>query len=369
MQKTKIFLVFLMCFGFISNSFAASRIKDLITVEGIRDNVLIGYGLVVGLDGTGDDIKSLAFTEQSLIGMLERLGINTKNEQVDPDNIAAVMVTATLPAFARNGTKIDVTVSAMGDSDSLEGGTLLITPLIGADGEVYAVAQGTVTSVGTGISGNAATLIQNIPTNGKILNGGIIEKETGFDLNAMTSLKLFLNNPDFTTAKRISDAINVNLGHTICDVEDSATINMIIPEAYEGKVSSLLTKIESLYVQPDFPAKIVIDESSGTIVIGEQVKVSKVAIAQGNLTIRVTESFDVSQPLPFAEAGETVVVPETEIEVIENDNVELTVMNGGVTLQELVEGLNALGVGPRDLILILHAVKAAGAIQAQVEVM
>ncbi len=369
MQKLRIFLLILLSFSVTTNGYSASRIKDLVSVEGIRDNVLIGYGLVVGLDGTGDDIKSLAFTEQSLIGMLERLGINTKDEQVDPDNIAAVMVTATLPAFARNGTKIDVTVSAMGDSDSLEGGTLLITPLIGADGEVYAVAQGTVTSVGTGISGNAATLIQNIPTAGKILNGGIIEKETGFDLNAMEKIKLFLNNPDFTTAKRISDAINTFLGTTATDVQDNATINMNIPEKYKGKVSDLLTAIEPIYVQPDSPAKIVIDESSGTIVIGEQVKVSKVAIAQGNLTIRVTESLDVSQPLPFAGAGETVVIPETDIELIEEDSTNLQVMNGGVTLQELVEGLNALGVGPRDLIMILHAVKAAGAIQAQVEVM
>ncbi len=368
MNKIRPFLLILLGIFITTTAHSASRLKDLITIEGVRDNILVGYGLVVGLDGTGDDIKSLAFTEQSLIGMLERLGVNTRDEQVDPDNIAAVMVTGTLPPFARNGTKIDVTVSAMGDADSLEGGTLLITPLIGADGEVYAVAQGTVTSVGTGISGNAATLIQNIPTAGKILNGAIIEQETGFDLNAMEQIKLFLNNPDFTTAKRISDAINVFMGQTITSVQDNATIDMVIPEKYKGKVSDLITEIEALYVQPDSPAKIVIDESSGTIVIGEQVKVSKVAIAQGNLTIRVTESFDVSQPLPFADAGETVVVPETEIEV-EEDNVQLQVVNSGVTLQELVEGLNALGVGPRDLILILHAVKAAGAIQAQVEVM
>ncbi len=368
MQKRKLFLFIILCFGFITNANSASRIKDLISIEGVRDNVLIGYGLVVGLDGTGDDIKSLAFTEQSLIGMLERLGINTRDEQVDPDNIAAVMVTATLPAFARNGTKIDVTVSAMGDADSLEGGTLIITPLIGADGEVYAVAQGTVSGVGLQVTGNAATIMQDIPTTGKILNGGIVEKETGFNLNAMKEISLYLNNPDFTTAKRISDAINVYLGNQITDVKDSATIHMVIPERYFGNVSDLITEIEALYVQPDFPAKIVIDETSGTIVIGEQVKVSKVAIAQGNLTIRVTESFDISQPLPFAEAGETVVTPETDIEITEADT-QLQVVNSGVTLQELVEGLNALGVGPRDLIMILHAVKAAGAIQAQVEVM
>ncbi len=369
MQRAR--FIFIILFGVLcfTNAYSSSRIKDLVSVEGIRDNVLIGYGLVVGLDGTGDDIKSLAFTEQSLLGMLERLGVNAKDESVDTDNIAAVMVTATLPAFARNGTKIDVTVSAMGDADSLEGGVLLITPLIGADGDVYAVAQGTVSSVGIGVSGNAATLTQNVPTKGKILNGAIVEKETGFDLNALQDVKLFLNNPDFTTAKRISSAINVYLGITATTVQDSATIDIKIPSKYSGKVSDFLTEVENLYVQPDFPAKIVIDETSGTIVIGEQVKVSKVAIAQGNLTIRVTESFDVSQPLPFAEAGEVVVVPETNIDVVEEGTNQLDMIGGGVTLQELVEGLNALGVGPRDLIMILHAVKAAGAIQAQVEVM
>ncbi len=348
---------------------ATSRIKDIAEFEGVRDNVLVGYGLVVGLNGTGDTLDNAAFTRQSLIGMLERLGVNTRDGTLKPKNIAAVMVTSKLPPFARQGTKIDVTVSALGDSSNLTGGTLMVTPLVGADGEVYAVSQGQVTTGAIAASGAASTVTKNIPTTGRIANGGIVEREVAFDLSQMAVVHISLRNPDFTTARRVAQAINAYLGGDIAHPTDPGTIRLAVPARYRGNTVAMLTDIEQLQVQPDQMGRVVIDEHTGTIVMGENVRISTVAIAQGSLTIRITETPQVSQPAPFSNTGTTEVVPRTDIQVDEGQGNKLAVLKNGITLQELVSGLNALGISPRDLISILQAIKAAGALQADIEVM
>jgi flagellar P-ring protein precursor FlgI len=348
---------------------AGSRIKDIVDFEGVRENQLVGYGLVVGLNNTGDTLKDGGFTKQSLQSMLNRLGVKPTEKGLTSKNVAAVMVTASLPGFARQGSRIDVTVSALGDADSLQGGTLLVTPLLGADGEVYAVAQGQVGIAGFSAKGEAAIITKGVPTTGRIPNGGIVEREIGFELAAMSRVKLALKSPDFTTARRVAQAINHHLGEPAARPSDPGTVHVLIPMAYRGNVVNLLTDIEQLTVEPDLPARIIIDESSGIIVMGENVRVSTVAIAQGNLTIKITETPQVSQPQPLSETGATAIVPRTGIDVDESDQQRLAVLQGGVTLQELVNGLNALGIGPRDLIAILHAIKAAGALQAEIEVM
>lgn len=346
---------------------AASRIKDIADFEGVRDNLLVGYGIVVGLNGSGDDLDDAPFTRESLIGMLERLGVNTRGDDIDSENVAAVMVTAELPPFSRQGSRIDVNVSALGTAESLLGGTLLVTPLLGADGEVYAVGQGQVQVGGFVAQGQAETVTKGVPTSGRIPNGAIIEREVPFELRGLNAVKLALRNPDFTTARRIAQAVNAYLGTPAASPTDPGTVQVTVPPG--RNVVDLLTDIEQLRVQPDQLARVVIDEQTGIIVIGDNVRVSRVAIAQGNLTIRVTETPQVSQPAPFADAGETVVVPRTDIEVDEDSDARLSIVEGGVSLQELVNGLNALGVGPRDMISILQAIKAAGALQAEIEVM
>ncbi|MDV7339054.1 flagellar basal body P-ring protein FlgI [Terasakiella sp. A23] len=348
---------------------ASSRIKDIVTFEGVRDNMLVGYGLVVGLNGTGDGLADGHFTKQSLLSMLERLGVKPTEDGLDSDNVAAVMVTAALKPFARQGSRIDVTVSALGDADSLLGGTLLVTPLIGADGEVYAVAQGQLAVGGFTAAGNAETVTKGVPTSGRIANGAIIERELAFEMAEMDDVKVSLRNPDFTTARRISQAINAFLGTNASRPTDPGTVQLDIPDSYEGNVVNLLTDIEQLRVEPDQMARVVIDETTGTIVMGEDVRISTVAIAQGNLTIRITEAKQVSQPGPFAEAGTTETVDRTTADIDEGGDNKLTVLDDGVSLQELVNGLNALGIGPRDLITILQAIKSAGALQAKIEVM
>lgn len=350
-------------------AYGASRIKDIANIEGIRENLLVGYGLVVGLDGTGDSLQNAPFTLQSLTAMLERLGVNTRDAGLNTDNVAAVMVTANLPAFAAQGTRIDVSVSALGDSESLQGGTLLVTPLMGADNEVYAVAQGPVAIGGFTAQGDAAVISRGVATSGRIAAGAIVEREIQYALADKRRARLALRNPDLTTARRVSQAINRFYGENIAIASDPATIQLGLPQNYEGNLVSLLTDIEQLVVEPDQVAKVVIDEDTGIIVMGQDVRVSTVAIAQGNLTIRVTETPQVSQPNPFSENGDTVVVPRTEIEVDEEDDRRLAVLSGGVSLQDLVDGLNALGVGPRDMISILQSIKAAGALQAEIEVM
>jgi flagellar P-ring protein FlgI len=349
------------------NAGATSRIKDLANVEGVRQNQLIGYGLVVGLNGTGDTLTNIPFTKQSLTAMLERLGVNVRGQTLRTGNVAAVMVTANLPAFATQGTRIDVTVSSLGDAKSLQGGMLLVTPLLGADGNVYAVGQGSVAIGGFQAEGEAAKITRGVPTVGRIANGALIEREIDFNLNRQSQLRMALRNPDFTTAKRIAAAINDFIGVPTAEPLDPSTIGITVPKQYRGNVISLLTDVEQLQVEPDQPAKIVIDERSGIIVMGNDVRVSTVAVAQGNLTVTITETAQVSQPAPFSR-GQTTVVPRTRIGVQE-DGKKLAVVRNGVSLQQLVNGLNSLGIGPRDLIAILQAIKAAGAIQADIEVM
>jgi flagellar P-ring protein precursor FlgI len=346
---------------------ASSRIKDLADVEGIRDNQLIGYGLVVGLNNTGDGLNNSPFTRQSLQAMLERLGVNIRGAQLRTGNVAAVMVTGNLPAFATQGTRVDVVVSALGDAKSLQGGTLLVTPLLGADGNVYAVAQGTVAVAGFQAEGDASRITRGVPTVGRVANGAVVEREIDFALNRMTSVRLALRNPDLTTARRIAGAINDFIGASVAEPIDRATVTLSVPEKYHGNIVSLLTEIEPLQVQPDLPAKVVIDERSGIIVMGRDVRVSTVAVAQGNLTVTISEAAQVSQPAPLSD-GQTVVVPRSRV-TVEEEGHKLGIVNEGISLRELVDGLNALGIGPRDLIAILQAIKAAGAIQAEIEVM
>ncbi|MEM7169534.1 MAG: flagellar basal body P-ring protein FlgI [Pseudomonadota bacterium] len=350
-------------------AWAQTRIKDVVEFEGVRDNQLVGYGLVVGLNGTGDDLDAAVFTRESLIGMLQRLGVNAREANLDTDNVAAVMVTADLPPFARQGSRIDVNISALGDAESLLGGTLLVTPLLAADGEVYAVAQGPIAVGGFTAQGNAETITKGVPTAGRIANGAIVERELEFALDDLNKVKISLRNPDFTTARRIASAINRFVGPRTAQSLDSGTVELSVPANYRGNTVALLTDIEQLPVKVDQIARVVVDERSGVIVMGENVRISTVAIAQGNLTIRITETPQVSQPTAFSNTGTTEVVDRTDIEVDEDADNRLAIVSSGISLQELVNGLNALGIGPRDMITILQTIKAAGALQADIEVL
>ncbi len=351
----------------VAPALANSRLKDIIDIEGVRENQLLGYGIVVGVNGTGDSLRNCAMTRQAIEAMMERLGSNTRNATLNTKNIAAVMVTANLPPFAASGSRIDVTISAMCDSGSLEGGTLIATPMQGADGEVYAVAQGSV-AVGsfTATAASGSSLTRNVPTGGRIPNGALVERELKFDLADQTQLRLSLRNPDFTTASRVAGAINAFVGSNAAQATDSSTIQLSKPDSF-ANMASLISQIELLQIEPDQPARIVINEVTGVIVMGDNVRVSKVAIAQGNLTIQVDEQPAVSQPNPLAQ-GQTVVVPQSKITAVE-DKAKLAMVGGGVPLSQLVNGLNALGVSPRDLIAILQALKASGALQAEIELM
>ncbi|NBC33383.1 MAG: flagellar basal body P-ring protein FlgI [Alphaproteobacteria bacterium] len=346
-----------------------ARIKDIVDIEGVRENLLVGYGLVVGLNGTGDGLNGSPFTEQSLIGMLERLGVNIRAENLDTDNVAAVMVTATLPAFSRQGSRIDVTVASLGDAESLLGGQLLVTPLLGADGEVYAVAQGALSVGGFAVAGDAQSVTQGVPTTGRIPNGAIVERELPFEFGELGNIQLSLHNPDFTTARRIMEAINARFGRQLARATDPSTVQIDVPADRANDVVGLVTEIEQLRIVPDQVARVVVDERTGVIVMGENVRVSTVAIAQGNLTVRITETPQVSQPNPFSEGGTTEVVPRTQIEIDQGEDNRLGVVEESVSLQDLVQALNALGVGPRDMISILQAIEAAGALQATIDVM
>lgn len=346
-----------------------TRIKDIVEIEGIRDNLLVGYGLVVGLNGSGDNLKNSVFTEKGLQDFLGRLGVNTKGADLKTKNVAAVTLTASLPPFARHGSRIDVNISTLGDAKSLEGGTLLATPLLGADGEVYALAQGTVTIGGFNVTGNTgSTVNKGIPTNGLLPGGAIIEREIEFSMNDMKSISLALRNPDITTAKHIAAEINRRISKSIANATDPGTVELAIPAAYEGNIMGLLSQVEQLRVKTDQPARIVIDEASGTVVMGENVRVDTVAIAQGNLLIRINEEPYISQPDPLtiAEGAVTTAVPSTYIEVDEGEENRMTILDKGASLRDLVRGLNALGVGPRDLTTILQTIKTAGALQAEI---
>ena len=342
------------------------RIKDIADVEGIRENQLVGYGLVVGLNGTGDKLDSAVFTRQSLIGMLERLGVNTRDQEskLSTKNVAAVMVTASLPAFARPGSRIDVAVSALGDAKDLTGGTLLVTPLLAADGEVFAVAQGALATGAISARGTNASVTRGVPTSGRIANGATVEREVGYQLASKPQLRLGLRNPDLNTARRMAAAVNVAFGANVARANDPRTVSLDLGgrDVVEG-----LARVEDLRVEPDNAAVVVIDEASGTIVMGADVRVSTVAIAQGNLTIRVTDTPQVSQPGVLSN-GTTTTVKKTDIAIDDSSDKKLGILKANVTLRDLVASLNALGVGPRDMISILQSIKAAGALQAELQV-
>jgi flagellar P-ring protein FlgI len=345
---------------------AQVRIKDITDVEGVRSNQLVGYGLVVGLNGTGDQLNNSLFTRQSLVGMLERLGVNTADleTQLQTKDVAAVMVTANLPPFSREGSRFDVAVSALGDATNLTGGTLLVTPLLGADGEVYGVAQGPVATGAIAVSGAAQSVTRGVPTAGRIADGAIVEREIPFQLESEHRLTLALRNADLTTAERIATAINRRLDDHVAEVLDPRTVAL---DLTGRDVVDTLAEVEDLPIVPDSPAIVVIDESTGTIVMGANVRISEVAIAQGNLTVRVTETPQVSQPGPLSN-GTTVVTPQTSIQIDTQAGHRLALLPTTVTLQQLVGGLNSLGVGPRDMITILQNIKADGALQAELRV-
>lgn len=353
----------LVCFA--NTSFSGEvRIKDLVEFDGVRGNDLVGYGLVVGLNGTGDGIRNAPFTEEIMSNILERLGVNVTGEQFRPRNVAAVLVTAELPPFARAGARIDVTVSAIGDAKSLLGGTLIMTPLNAADGLIYAVGQGSIIAGGASVEGEGASVVQGVPTAGVIPGGARVEREVAFDLSSVREVRLALRSPDFTTAGRIEDAINTAFGRTASRMLDAGTVVVDIHATGQSSPAHALEIIESLTVQPEQRARIVVDQRSGTIVLGEDVRVSRIAVSQGNLTLRIEEAPVVVQPNPFA-SGETIVVPRTRAALEEEVGVGMALLPEATTLSEVVAGLNALGVSPRDMIDILKTMKAAGALHAE----
>jgi len=346
---------------------AQVRLKDLVEFDGVRGNDLIGYGLVVGLDGSGDGVRNAPFTEDIMANILERLGVNITGEQFRPRNVAAVLVTATLPPFARTGSRVDVTVSAIGDAGSLFGGTLVMTPLNGADGQIYAVAQGAVIAGGVAVRGAAAAVVEGVPTSGTIPGGARVEREVDFSLASLPRVRLALREADFTTALRIEQVINGHYGRAVAAMQDSGTVILDVAATRSASAAHALSHIENLVVAPGTRARVVIDQRSGTIVMGEDVRISRVAVAQGGLTLRVEETPQVVQPNPFS-PGETVVVPRTEVEIQPQPGIGLAEVRGGTSLAEVVAGLNALGVGPRDMINILNTINAAGALHADLVV-
>lgn len=357
-----------LAFGAALPAAAKSRIKDIVNFEGVRENNLVGYGIVVGLNGTGDALRNNAETKQALENMLERSGLNTRAADLtlNTKNMAAVIVTASLPPFSAPGSRFDVTVSAMGDAKSLLGGTLIMTPLAAPDGEVYGVAQGTVQTGSISASGaSGSTVSKGVPTAGRIAGGATVEKDTGFQLANMQVMRLTLRNPDFSTAQHIADAINGRFPG--CAQQQDSTVIAIRPPAGMNMVA-FANQVENLTVDVDTPAKVVIDEVAGVIVMGDAVRISTVAIQQGNLTITVKESSQVSQPTAFSRGGTTAVVPQSDISVDEEKGKKFVTLKAGASLANLVAGLNALGVTPRDMISILQSIKTAGALQAEIEV-
>ncbi|WP_298841182.1 flagellar basal body P-ring protein FlgI [uncultured Roseobacter sp.] len=362
----KIFLAsVLLVISFVSSTAANPvRIKDLVEFDGVRGNDLVGYGLVVGLNGTGDGLRNSPFTEEIMANILERLGVNVAGEQFRPKNVAAVFVTASLPPFARGGSQIDVTVSAIGDANSLLGGTLVMTPLNAADGQIYAVAQGTIIAGGAVAEGEGATVTQGVPTAGVIPSGARVEREIEFELSSLSNVRLALRDADFTTAARIETAINNDFGRPVAFMLDSGTVQLDVTQTQMVSVAHALGRIENISVSPERKARVVVDQRSGTIVMGEDVRISRVAVSQGNLTLRIQEAPIAVQPNPFAE-GETVVVPRTRAEIEEEPGIGLAEIPSGTSLSEVITGLNALGISPRDMIDILKSIKAAGALHAE----
>lgn len=343
----------------------AVRIKDIATFSGVRDNQLIGYGLVVGLSGTGDK-KDSVFTTSSIANMMDRMGVGVDAAKLKVKNVASVMVTARMPVSAKPGTKLDVTVSSVGDATSLLGGVLLQTSLKGVDGKIYTLAQGSVTLGGFTADGAAARTSKNVTTVGIIPGGGIVERSVPFEFNDQDNLSLSLRAADFSTAQKIAESLNAALGGPFARAADAATVQMAIPPQFKGNMVPLMASVENLEVSPDSPAKVVVDEKTGTVVLGRNVRISRSAVAHGNLQITVQESQQVSQPGPFSQ-GQTVVTPQTDINTREENR--RLMMVEGATLQELVDGLNAIGATPRDLISILRTLQASGALHAELEVL
>lgn len=386
--RFKVYLLTILIVTFLfSSSAIPARIKDIASIKGIRTNQLFGYGLIIGLNGSGDK-RGTSFTIQGLVNMLEQIGVHVRAQDVKVSNVAAVIVSAKLPPFARIGKKIDVIVSSIGDAKSLQGGTLLLTPLKGVDGEVYALAQGPI-SIGGFSAGGAAGggVIKNHPTVGRIAGGATVEREVPLSLKDKRELTVILDNPDFITATRVASAINSQFGQKLAKPIDSGTLHIKVPDNFQNRVVGLLAKIEELEVKPDSVAKVIVNEKTGTVVIGENVRILTVAVAHGNLSIQIKETKQVSQPLPFAPppsaegstpaqmeggvvvapGGGTVITPESEVKVKE-ENKRLLLVPKGSTIGELVRALNAIGITPRDLITVLQAMKAAGALQAYLEI-
>ncbi|MEA3362575.1 MAG: flagellar basal body P-ring protein FlgI [Thermodesulfobacteriota bacterium] len=363
----KIIIALLIIWGVVLISTAeASRIKELAKLEGVRSNQLIGYGLVVGLNGTGDS-ASTRFTIQSLASMMERLGVTVNPDTLKVDNVAAVVVTTELPPFSRAGNTIDVSVSSVGDADSLAGGTLLMTPLKAADGKYYAVAQGELLANSLAFGGKAAKVQKNHPTVGRIPGGALVEREVPFVFGEKRELNYRLKDSDFTTVSRMSKAVNKHFGGSPARSLDAGQMQVTVPEAYQDRVVEFVAELEHLKVIPDTLARIVVNEKTGTIVMGEGVRISTIAVSHGNLSLVISEKSNVSQPNAFSE-GETVVTPETDVRVAE-DTGELVVLEQGVSIGEVASALNAIGATPRDLIAIFQAIKAAGALYADLVVL
>ncbi len=366
-KRTRIILIIaaVACFvaGFSAPAFAV-RIKDIASFGGVRDNQLIGYGLVVGLSGTGDK-KDSAFTMRSMVNMLEKMGVQVDMRQMKPKNVAAVMVTAKMPVSAKPGSRIDITVSSLGDATSLLGGVLIQTPLKGIDGKLYALAQGSLTVGGFSITGTQASAQKNITTVAQIPGGAIVERAVPFEFNSQNDLVLTMHAPDFSTTNQVVERINAALGGSFANAVDVGTVNLTIPTDFKGNLVPLMASLENIEITPDNIAKIVVDEKTGTIIMGRDVRITRVAVAHGSLQVSVTEDLNVSQPGPFSQ-GSTVVTPSTTIDAKEEQR-RLNIVEGA-TLQELVDGLNSVGATPRDLISILRAMKAAGALHAHLEV-
>lgn len=344
----------------------AVRIKDLASFEGARENQLVGYGLVVGLNGTGDSDQA-KIQLQSTASLLERMGVSISASQLKLKNVAAVMVTATLPPFAKQGNRLDVLVSSLGDAKSLAGGTLVMAPLKGADSQVYAVAQGSILTNSFAFGGQAASAQKNHPTAGRIPGGALIERELPNTLAGKSALRLNLGQSDFTTASRIATLINGTFGQGVASTTDPGAVNIQVPGGYQTRVIDFIAAVEGLDVRPDTVAKVVLNERTGTIVMGEAVRISTVAVSHGNLSLLIRETPQVSQPAPLSKTGETKVVPRTDIKV-EEESRRLSVLSEGATIGDVVRALNTLGVTPRDLIGILQAIKAAGGLQAELTI-
>jgi flagellar P-ring protein precursor FlgI len=365
-RMTLAWLAVALLWGMQIRTAEAARIKDIASFTGVRTNPLFGYGLVVGLNGTGDNTKT-QFTVNTLSNLLENLGVHVDPTQVKVKNVAAVMVTAKLPPFAKPGSRVDVEVSSIGDAKSLEGGNLLMAPLQGPDGRVYAVAQGPVSTGGFSVSGGSGSSVQkNINTTAFISGGAMVEQDVPIEYANMQQLDLVLKTPDFTTASNTAAAINSALGPGSAQAVDAGTIKLQPSGRFQGNLVDMMTQVEALDVPTDVPAKIVINERTGTIVMGENVRILPVAIAHGNLTVQISEQKQVSQPLPFSQ-GQTAVTPQTNIQVQEG-KASLSMVGGGATIGQVIQGLNAIGATPRDLISILQAIKAAGALQAELEI-